>query len=128
MDTAVAENLVWIGALAVVLAIAAIAARRTRRDLTRVAQSSLPPAPAIRCAQCGQPMEAGFVAVGGISWRAVDSPPRKVTGAGEKLANVAADQSMLAFSLGVPENRAHRCRACRLVLVDHSRLFVFERS
>jgi hypothetical protein len=125
MDTTITNNLLWIGVLAAILAIVvAFAGLRSRRNITRAAQSSLDRLPEIRCPRCGQQMEEGFVAIGGMSWRAFTSPPRKVTGSGEMLENTGENQVSQIFSQGVPENRAHRCTLCKLVLVDHSQLYV----
>lgn len=69
-------------------------------------------------------MEEGFVAIGGMNWRAFASPPRKLTGSGEMLENTGESQVSLIFSQGVPENRAQRCKPCKLVFVDHNQLYV----
>ncbi len=127
MDTTVANNLLWIGVLVVMLAVVAIAGLRAQRNVKRVAQSSLGRLPEARCSKCGNQMEEGFVAIGGMSWRPFGSPLRKTTGSGEKLKNTGADQISSVFSLGIPENRAFRCNNCLLVLVDHSQLYVFKK-
>ena len=127
MDTTIANNLLWIGLLVVMLAIVAIAGLRAQRNVKRVAQSSLGRLSEVRCSKCGNQMEEGFVAIGGMNWRSFGSPLRKTTGSGEKLKNTGADQISSVFSLGIPENRAFRCNNCHLVLVDHSQLYVFKK-
>ena len=128
MDTTITSNFPWIVVLAGILVIVVvIAGLKSRRNIKRVVQSSLARFPEVRCPNCGQPMEEGFVAIGGMSWRAFASPPRKFTGSGEMLENTSDSQVSLIFSQGVPESRARRCKPCRLVLVDYSQLYVLGR-
>src|SRR3989344_1425401 len=126
MDITSTNSLLWIGVLVGMLVVVAIAGLRSQRNIKRVSQSSLGRLSEVHCSKCGQQMEEGFVAIGGMSWRPFNSPPRKTTGSGEKLKNTGADQVSQVFSLGIPENRAFRCSNCSLVLVDHSQLYVLK--
>jgi hypothetical protein len=127
MDTTITSILALVGVLAGALVLVAVMRQMAQLDVKTMYQSSLSGLPEIRCFKCGKQMEEGFVAIGGMSWRALNSSPRKFTGSGEKLKNICQDQSVLIFSQGVPESRALRCRNCLLILVDHSQLFVFNK-
>jgi hypothetical protein len=125
MDTTITSNFPWIVVLAGILVIVVvIAGLKSRRNIKRVAQSSLARFPEVRCPKCGQPLEEGFVAIGGMNWRTFTSAPRKLTGSGEMLENTGENQVSLILSQGVPENQARRCKPCKLVIVDHSQLYV----
>lgn len=121
----ISNILPFLGAAVVILAIFFAITRRTGQSVKTISQSSLPVVPAVRCFKCGKQMEEGFVLIGGISWRSVDSSPRKFTGSGEKLKNISPDQSFLLFRQGIPENRAFRCTDCLVVTIDHSQLYMF---
>jgi hypothetical protein len=127
MDMTGTHSLLWLGVLVGMLAIVAIAGLRSQRSVKRVSQSTLSRLPEVSCSKCGQQMEEGFVAIGGMSWRPFGSSPRKTTGSGEKLKNTGADQVSQVFTFGIPENRAFRCSTCSLVLVDHNQLYVFRK-
>lgn len=70
------------------------------------------------CPQCNAPLQPGRVLCGkGILWSDRDGPPvRWHAHIGQALENT--------ISLHLPPalNQAWRCPACRLVLIDHSRL------
>lgn len=113
-----------LGLLATVVAVVLVT-QRTHLHVKKIAQSSLPPF-SFRCPKCGKNMTEGFVKIGGMGWRSFNSSPGRFSASQEKLKNICADQSILLFSLGAPENRALRCTDCSLLIIDHGELFMFK--
>lgn len=107
------------GTLLAAILLATLALYRIiHRTRVAVASPALWKDRSMRCPQCTETMQQGYVMAGrGLIWRSIqDRPIGSFAHIGQALDNT------LSFSLPPKLNMAWHCEQCRLILVDHAKM------
>ncbi len=124
MNASTAETLLYLmmaAGIVSVLAVAAVFVLFLKKVITGINAPEYVDALAqydrnFQCPRCGTAMESGFsFAPRGIQWRgATETPPGRFTIVQKVIPNTAN------WGFTIRDNKAWRCRACSLLVVDHT--------